>query len=186
MAGRSAPAEKVECPLYPLGEFGIYFRDSVRACIDVKSSLTEDRLKKGVDLLVESRRMGPGPGSRYILFAYDSKLTAQEVLDKINNTELFFDNRPHLIVVLGCFVVVVEDFEPQKPRPSFSLTAFRPKAASPDLTLLELIDTIMDLDACTPIAKLHEEIQCHFEKAATRRFVCPVERPGAGAGTNLG
>lgn len=172
-------------PIEEVGDFGIYYRDSVRACIEVKSILNKKELKKGLDLLTESRMEGPGGNAKYVLFAYESSLTAKGLLDAIENTENFFDNRPTLIVVLGSLVVVTSRLHPKKPRPWFELTAYSPRQSSPDLTLLELLDTVMSLDTQTPIEPLHKEIRHHFEAVATRKFVCPVERPGTGLGTNL-
>jgi len=76
------------------------------------------------------------------------------------------------------------DFHGKKPRPQFTFTAFRPKEEFPDLTLMELIDTVVALNNPTPFRVLREEIRGHFMPVAARTFVCPVDRPGSGLGTN--
>jgi len=172
-------------PIEEVGDFGVYFRDSVRACIEVKSRLTKREMTRGVNSLVQTRKLGPGMGTRYVLFAYDTHLSADVLLAAIDNSEDFIDFRPHLMVVLGKLVIAMTDFDGQKPRPRFTFTAFSPKPGAPDLTMMELIDTIMALDVPIPFRGLREEIRGHFVSVASRTFVCPVDRPGAGTGTNL-
>lgn len=172
-------------PIEQIGEFGIYYRDSIAACIEVKSRLTRKELKSAINMLVRTKKNGPGLGSRYVLFAYETKMSPQEILDEIPLTEDFFDYRPHLIVVLGAFVIARSEFQSRAPHPHFVFTAYKPKDISLDLTLLELIDTLLETQGRSPIVGLHDKIRSHFEPVASRKFICPVERPGTAAGTNL-
>lgn len=172
-------------PIEEVGDFGVYLKGAVRACIEVKSKLTRKELLSGVKSLIHSRQIGPGWDTRYILFAYETNMSAEDLLAAIECSQDFFDHRPHLIVVLGKFVVVTTDFRPKKPRPQFNLTVFAPKQCSPDLTLMELVDEVMGLERCSPLVNLRDEIHSHFDEVASRTFVCPVERPGTGLGTNL-
>ncbi len=171
-------------PIEEVGEFGIYFREATIACIEVKSTLTRTELRSALRSLVRTKTLGPGLGSQYVLFAYETKLSAQQILDTIENTVEYFDNRISLIIVLGMYVIAMTDFQGAKPRPSFELTAFRPRADGLDLTLLELLETLMELGGNSPLAALHDEIRSHFEPVASRKFICPEERPGTGLGTN--
>ncbi len=172
-------------PIEKVGDFGIYYKRSVRACIEVKSKLTKTELRNGLNLLVNSRKIGPGSGSKYMLFAYETTMSAKRILDSIENTEDFFDFRPHLIVILGKYVITMTDFQPKKPRPWFEITAFKPKNDDFDLSLLEFLDTVMEIDGFTPLKSHKSIISNHFEIEACKKFVCPVERPGKGLGTNL-
>lgn len=178
--------DKSKCaPVEEINGFGVYLKESVRACIEVKSKLTKKELIKGVRSVVEAKKFGPGADTRYVLFAYDSPLSAKALLENIENSEDFIDFRPDLIIVLGKFVVVMRNLKPKKPRPRFDLKVFCPKPNLLDLTLVELIDTIMELKGHRPFSNLKDEIISHFKPVASRTFVCPVERPGTGLGTNL-
>ena len=171
-------------PIEKIGDFGIYHRRTVKACIEVKSRLTKKELKKGVRTLVEAKKRLSG-SSKFILFAYETTMSAKNILNSIENTEDFFDFRPSLIVVLGRFVFTITDFQPKKPNPWFEITAYKPKKASLDLTLLELLDTVMEIDGFTPLKDHSSLIHSYFEIDESKRFDCPVERPGNGLGTNL-
>ncbi|WP_437780711.1 DUF6602 domain-containing protein [Sorangium sp. So ce1097] len=170
-------------PIEEIGDFGIYFRDSVVACIEVKSKLTRKELHSALRSMVTTKIVGPGLGSRYALFAYETPLAAQDILDSIENTVEFFDNRIYPIIVLGKFVITISNFNGKKPRPSFVLTAFQPSAEL-DLTLFELLEMLMEIGGESPFKGLRNEIRSHFAPVASRTFVCPEERPGTGLGTN--
>ena len=172
-------------PIEKVGDFGIYHKRSVRACIEVKSKLTKKELQKGVGTLVRARKRGIGFNTKFILFAYETTMSAETILNSIINTEDYFDFRPQLIVVLGRFVFCMTAFQPNKPTPWFELTAFKPKKRNFDLTLLELLDTVMEIDGFTPFKDQSSEIRSYFEIDASKRFNCPSMRPGSGIGTNL-
>jgi len=169
-------------PIEQVGDFGIYHKRAVKACIEVKSKLTKKELQKGINILVETRKRGV---SCNILFAYETTMSAKTILDSIVNTEDFFDFRPRLIVVLGKFVFSITKFQPKKPTPWFEITAFKPKKRNFDLTLLEFIDTIMEIDGFTPLEDYSSLIRKYFMVDVSKRFICPVKRPGSGLGTNL-
>ncbi|NMO13498.1 hypothetical protein HPC49_39620 [Pyxidicoccus fallax] len=171
-------------PIEEIGDFGIYFRDTVVACIEVKSKLTRKELCSALRTLVTTKSVGPGLGSRYALFAYETHLTAQEILESIDNTVEFFDHRIYPIIVLGRLVITMTEFHPEKPRPRFVLTAFEP-SSDLDLTLFELIDMLMEIGGESPVKGLYSEIHSHFNPVASRTFVCPEKRPGTGLGTNM-
>lgn len=171
-------------PIEQVGDFGIYHKRSIKACIEVKSKLTKKELQKGISTLIEARKRGMGYDAKFILFAYETTMSAKTILDSIINTIDFFDFRPQLIVVLGRFVFEITSFKPNKPSPWFEITAFKPKKRNFDLTLLELIDTIMEIDGFTPIKDYSSQILNYFEIETSKKFNCPVERPGIGLGTN--
>jgi hypothetical protein len=171
-------------PIEEIEDFGVYFRDSVVACIEVKSKLTRKELRSALKSMVTTKIVGPGLGSRYAVFAYETSLGAQDILDSIENTVEFFDNRIYPIIVLGKFVITVSEFNGRKPRPSFILTAFQ-ASGELDLTLFDLIETLMEIGGESPLKALHGEIRGHFKPVAARTFVCPEERPGTGLGTNM-
>ena len=172
-------------PIEKIGDFGIYYKRSVKACIEVKSKLTKKELIKGINLLVNSRKIGPGGVTKYMLFAYETTMTAKRILDSIENTEDFFDFRPHLMVILGKYVFAVTEIQPKKPMPWFEITAFKPKNRNFDLSLLEFLDSIMEIDGFTPFKNHKSLISNHFEIETCKKFMCPVERPGSGLGTNI-
>ena len=172
-------------PIEEIGDYGIYYRECVRACIEVKSRLDKNELNSALRLLAESRAMGPGGNCSFILFAYMTNMTAEQILHEIDNTELFFDNRPSLIVVLGQFVISVTELLVKRPCPEFTLTVFEPREGGLDLTLLELMESIMEIDRVTPLRSMQNEICGHFRPVARKVFKCPVNRPGEGIGTNI-
>lgn len=172
-------------PIEKVGDFGIYHKRSVKACIEVKSKLTKKELQKGVNTLIGARKRGVGSNAKFILFAYETTMSAKTILDSIVNTEDFFDFRPQLIVVLGKFVFAITSFKPKKPTPWFEITAFKPKKRNFDLTLLELLDSIMEIDGFTPLKDHNSQIRNYFEIDVSKRFDCPVVRHGSGLGTNL-
>ncbi|MBN2194922.1 MAG: hypothetical protein JW751_19045 [Polyangiaceae bacterium] len=171
-------------PLEEVGDFGVYFRDSVVGCVEVKSRLTRKEFRSVLRQMARTKKVGPGIGTNNAIFAYETGLSGQQLLDAVENTVEFFDNRIYLTVVLGKFVITMSDFDAKGPRPHSRLTAFRPVRGL-DLTLFQLVEEFMEIGSETPFKSLRAEIREYFEPVASRDFTCPEERPGPGAQTNL-
>ncbi|MXS83530.1 DUF6602 domain-containing protein [Nitrosomonas oligotropha] len=170
-------------PIEEIGDFGVYFHNSVVACIEVKSKLTRQELRSALNSMITTKMVCSDPRSRYAIFAYETSLSPKSLLDSIENSIEFFDNRIYPIIVLGKYVVTLTSLQPKKPRPSFELTVFQPKSL--DLTLLELIESLFEVTGESPLTKIAPEIREHFDAVASRTFFCPEERFGTGLGTNI-